>query len=199
MPKVVDREERRQDFIKAAYEIILEHGLANTTVRAVAKRAGYTTGALVHYFGDKDELIRLALDYSGEDVRTRMQTVHQLKRGRAALREILLEALPLDKRRSANWRVWLALWYHSETNPDMRDEEKRRYREWTGRLTQPLEESIEFGELPRRFDVKAEVPGLIAYIDGLGVQHLMSSRGMSGARLIKLMDLYLDRLYSGKR
>jgi len=199
VPKVVDHDERRQDFIKAAYETILEHGLANTTVRAVAKRAGYTTGALVHYFGDKDELIRLALDYSGEEVRARMQTAHQVRRGRAALREILLEALPLDKRRSANWRVWLALWYHSETNPDMRDEEKRRYREWTGRLAKPLEESIEIGELPRRFDVKAEVTGLIAYIDGLGVQHLMSSRGMSGARLTKLLDQYLDRLYSRKR
>ena len=76
MPKVVDHDERRQDFIKAAYKTILESGLANTTVRAVAKKAGYTTGALVHYFGDKDELIRLALDYSGEQVRARMQTVH---------------------------------------------------------------------------------------------------------------------------
>jgi AcrR family transcriptional regulator len=196
LPKVVDHDERRRDFIKAAYETIREHGLANTTVRAVAKRAGYTTGALVHYFGDKDELIRLALDYSGEQVRARMETANQVRRGRAALREILLEALPLDKRRSANWRVWLALWYHSESNAAMRQEEKRRYREWSGRLEQPVKESIELGELPRAFDVKLEVQGLIAYVDGLGVQHLMSSRGMSSSRLTTLLDRYLERLYS---
>jgi AcrR family transcriptional regulator len=196
LPKVVDHDERRRDFIKAAYETIREHGLANTTVRAVAKRAGYTTGALVHYFGDKDELIRLALDYSGEQVRSRMRTASRVCRGRAALREILLEAMPLDKRRSANWRVWLALWYHSETNDDMRQEEKRRYREWTGRLEQPLTESIELGELSGDFDVRLEVLGLIAYIDGLGVQHLMSSRGMSSARLTALLDRYLERLYA---
>jgi AcrR family transcriptional regulator len=196
VPKVVNHEERRGEFIKAAYEMIRDEGLANTTVRAVAKRAGFTTGALVHYFGDKDELIRLALDYSGDQVRERMNVAKSIRRGRAALREVLLEALPLDKRRSANWRLWLAMWYHSEANDDMRAEEKRRYREWTTRLEQPVRESVELGELPRRFDVALEIQGLIAYVDGLGVQHLMSSRRMSSRQLMKLLDRYLDRMYA---
>jgi len=199
VPKIVDHDARRRDFVKAAYEMIKENGLANTNLRAVARRAGFTTGALVHYFGDKDELIRLALDYSGEDVRDRMQSAHREQTGRAALREIVVEALPLDKRRSANWRIWLALWYHSETNADMRAEEKRRYREWTGRLERALKESVGDGELPKSTDVRVEVQSLIAFIDGLGVQHLMSSRGMSAKRLMLLLDRYLDRLYSAKR
>jgi len=199
VPKIVDHDARRRDFVKAAYEMIKEHGLANTNLRAVARRAGFTTGALVHYFGDKDELIRLALDYSGEDVRDRMQIAHCEQTGRAALREILIEALPLDKRRSANWRIWLALWYHSETNADMRAEEKRRYREWTGRLERALKESVADGELPKSTDVRVEVQSLIAFIDGLGVQHLMSSRGMSAKRLMTLLDRYLERLYAAKR
>jgi len=199
VPKVVDHDARRRDFIKAAYETITENGLANTTVRAVARKAGYTTGALVHYFGDKNELIRLALDYSGEVVRDRMVAVHQRQRGRNALREIIVEALPLDKQRDANWRVWLALWYHSEDNEDMRSEEKRRYREWTGRLGRALDESVRDGEIAKSTDVKLEVQALVAFIDGLGVQHLMSSRGMSAKRLTKLLDRYLDRLYAPKR
>jgi len=199
VPKVVDHDARRRDFIKAAYQTITENGLANTTVRAVARKAGYTTGALVHYFGDKNELIRLALDYSGEVVRDRMVAVHQRQRGRNALREIIVEALPLDKQRDANWRVWLALWYHSEDNEDMRAEEKRRYREWTGRLARALDESVRDGEIAKSTDVKLEVQALVAFIDGLGVQHLMSSRGMSAKRLTKLLDRYLDRLYAPKR
>jgi hypothetical protein len=47
--------------------------------------------------------------------------------------------------------------------------------------------------------VKLEVQALVAFIDGLGVQHLMSSRGMSAKRLTKLLDRYLDRLYAPKR
>ncbi|NJN52912.1 MAG: TetR/AcrR family transcriptional regulator [Gammaproteobacteria bacterium] len=65
MPKIVDHDARRRDFIAAAYATIMEQGLANTNLRAVAKKAGYTTGALVHYFADKEELIREALDYFG--------------------------------------------------------------------------------------------------------------------------------------
>jgi len=199
VPKVVDHDARRRDFVKAAYETITENGLANTTVRAVARKAGYTTGALVHYFGDKNELIRLALDYSGEVVRDRMVAAQQRLRGRKALREIIVEALPLDKQRDANWRVWLALWYHSEDNEDMRSEEKRRYREWTGRLGRALGESVSDGEIAKSTDVKLEVQALVAFIDGLGVQHLMSSRGMSAKRLTILLDRYLDRLYAAKR
>ena len=199
MPKVVDHDARRRDFIKAAYETITESGLANTTVRAVARKAGYTTGALVHYFGDKNELIRLALDYSGEVVRDRMVAAHRQQRGRKALREIVMEALPLDKQRDANWRVWLALWYHSEENVDMRREERRRYREWTGRLERVLKESVDDGEIYKTTDVRLEVQALIAFIDGLGVQHLMSSRGMSAKRLTALLDRYLERLYAPKR
>ena len=147
----------------------------------------------------RTEAIRLALDYSGEVVRDRMVAVHQRQRGRNALREIIVEALPLDKQRDANWRVWLALWYHSEDNEDMRAEEKRRYREWTGRLARALDESVRDGEIAKSTDVKLEVQALVAFIDGLGVQHLMSSRGMSAKRLTKLLDRYLERLYAPKR
>ena len=195
MPKIVDHEARRRDFIAAAYATIMEEGLANTTVRAVAKKAGFTTGALVHYFGDKDELIREALDYFGSDMRSRMDTAHRDQTGRAALRDTLLEALPTDKRSASSWRVWLALWYHSEASSAMRAEERRRYKEWFGRLTRIFDESKAGGELPKSLDSQTEARMLVALIDGLGVQFLMSSRRMSTKQMIELVDRYLERLY----
>jgi AcrR family transcriptional regulator len=114
LPKIVDHDARRRDFIEAAYETILEEGLAGTTIRAVAKRAGYTTGALVHYFADKEELIRHVLEENGKAVRERMLKAEQTLRGRPALRQVLLEALPTDKRSGSSWKIWLALWYRNE-------------------------------------------------------------------------------------
>ena len=195
MPKIVDHEARRRDFIAAAYQTIMEEGLANTTVRAVAKKAGYTTGALVHYFADKEELIREALDYFGREVRGRMQSAHRQQTGRAALRETVLESLPTDKRSASSWRVWLALWYHSESSTDMRTEERRRYREWIGRLARMIDESKSLGELPASIDARAEARTLVALVDGLGVQFLMSSARMSAAEMTSVVDRHLDRLY----
>lgn len=196
MPKVVDHEARRRDFIEAAYETIVEQGLANTTIRSVASKAGYTTGALVHYFKDKDELIREALNQFGDDLRGRMIEAHRHHQGRAGLRATLIEGLPLGKRSAMSWRVWLALWYHSEGNADMRSEQRRRYREWFGRLTELLEESVALGELPDGLDMDCEVRSIVAFMDGLGVQYLMSGARMTRQRLEQMVDHYLDRLYA---
>lgn len=196
MPKVVDHEARRRDFIDAAYQTILEEGLAGTTVRAVAERAGYTTGALVHYFADKDELIRHVLQENGKAVRLRMRNARRTYVGRRALREVLLEALPTDRTSGSSWRIWLALWYHSEKSDDMRQEERRRYREWIGRISEILEESVELGELAADIDVRNEARLLVAMADGLGVQYLMANGRMSARQLSELVDRQLDRLYA---
>ena len=195
MPRVVDHDARRRDFIEAAYDTIVEEGLDNTTVRAVAKKAGYTTGALVHYFKDKEELIKEALNYFGNDLRERMVNVHQDRTGRAALHATLMEALPTNKRSAMSWRVWMALWYHSEANQSMRMEQRRRYREWFGRIAEMLDESRESGELGPEIDVNLEARALVAFVDGLGVQYLMSAGRFPKRRLINLVDGYLRRLY----
>ena len=199
MPKIVDHDARRRDFIAAAYETIMEKGLAKATVRAVAKRAGYTTGALVHYFGDKDELIREALEYFGNDVRSRMQNAHRAQVGRAALRDTVVESLPTDKRSASSWRVWLALWYHSESSDEMRREERRRYREWIGRLARMLEESKALGELPASIDARAEARNLAALVDGIGVQYLMSGGTTRPQKMIRAVERYLADLYRDRR
>lgn len=195
MPKVVDHAARRRDFIEAAYATIIEEGLDNTTVRSVAKKAGYSTGALVHYFKDKDELIREALNHFGDELRHRMVQAHQHHRGRAALQATLLEALPTDTRSAMSWRVWLALWYHSEANPNMRTEQRRRYREWFGRIHELLEESQQLGELEGDLDLRVEARAIVALIDGIGVQYLMSSSRFHKDRLMRMVDVYLARLY----
>jgi AcrR family transcriptional regulator len=195
VPKVVDHEARRLDFIEAAYATIIEEGLANTTIRAVARKAGYTTGALVHYFGDKDELIRLTLLHFGKEVRTRMVSAEEAGRGRAALRAVLVEALPTDRRKASSWRVWMALWYHSEQSTPMRNEERRRYREWIGRITRLLQEAIDDGELTSSVDIDIEARSLVGLLDGLAVQYLMSSGRIGAGKLIQVVDNHLDRLF----
>jgi len=196
VPKVVDHDARRRDFIEAAYQTILEEGLAKTTVRAVAERAGYTTGALVHYFADKDELIRHVLEENGKAVRERMVTAQRANKGRQAVRDVMLEALPTDKQSGSSWRIWLALWYHSEESAAMREEERRRYREWLGRISEILQESVALGELPADTDVRQEARLLVAMTDGLGVQYLMANGRMPASRLSALVDRQLEHLFA---
>lgn len=198
MPKIVDHAKRRQDFIEAACETILERSLEGTTVRAVAEKAGYTTGALVHYFGDKEELIQQALNHFGNQVRARMVDARRTSRGRAALRQLMLQALPADEAAAGRWRVWVAMWHRSETSAVMREEEQRRYREWLGRIGETLEESVADGELPESVHIDDEARAIAALVDGAGVQYLMDGAKGSRQGVAGLVDRYLSRLYESK-
>ncbi|MFC7616599.1 TetR/AcrR family transcriptional regulator [Actinokineospora soli] len=54
--------QRRRDLVDAAIELFGAHGYANTTVAAVAEKAGVTPSALIHHFGSKENLLRAVLD-----------------------------------------------------------------------------------------------------------------------------------------
>src|SRR5687767_2758740 len=57
-----DHEAKRRELLKAATSVIAEEGLANTSLRKVAQRAGCTTGAVTYYFADKQELVTSVAD-----------------------------------------------------------------------------------------------------------------------------------------
>jgi hypothetical protein len=125
-----------------------------------------------------------------------METARHASRGRQALHDVLLAALPTNPRTGSSWRVWLALWYHSEANDDMRREQRLRYREWIGRLTRIVEESIALGELPRALNARNEARAMVGLIDGIGVQYLMSSGRLPGQRMVEIVENYIARLYA---
>lgn len=53
-------ERRRDDLIAAALDLVSEGGPQAATVRAIASRAGVTSGLIRHYFSTKEELTRAA-------------------------------------------------------------------------------------------------------------------------------------------
>src|SRR5882724_2598063 len=79
MPKKVDHTARREAFLQAAYRVIKKQGFAGVTVRSVAKEAGFTTGALVHYVDSMDQLLVEASEYSAREVRDKMLAAEALK------------------------------------------------------------------------------------------------------------------------
>ena len=56
------RNETRDDILVAAREVLLERGAADLSLREIARRAGYSPGALYKYFKDKGDLVRVLAD-----------------------------------------------------------------------------------------------------------------------------------------
>jgi AcrR family transcriptional regulator len=61
--KILDKEAKRLDILKAAVETFVEKGLEKASMRDVAARAGIGKGTIYEYFRSKQEIVSASCDY----------------------------------------------------------------------------------------------------------------------------------------
>ena len=79
MPKLVDHEERRRVLAGSIVAVAAREGLESASLRAVAKEAGMSMGAVQHYFTDREAMLGFVLAYVQE------QRSDRIRRAVAAL------------------------------------------------------------------------------------------------------------------
>ncbi|NUP50190.1 MAG: TetR family transcriptional regulator [Catenulispora sp.] len=111
MPKVVDHAARRAELAEALWRVALRDGFTAVTVRSVAQEAGWSAGALRHYFPDKAEMVLFAMDLVAQESANRIQTVYagMQEATPEAIQEHLEQLLPLDATRRIESEVWFAV------------------------------------------------------------------------------------------
>jgi AcrR family transcriptional regulator len=193
MPKKVDHQERREAFLRAAYRVIKREGFAGVTVRSVAKEAGFTTGALVHYVDSMDQLLVEASEFSAREVRDKMLAAEALDDPLVSLREVLYLALPSDEDKRGNWNYFLGFWERSVYNPAVRKVTHLRYMEWLKRTARLIKRAQASGDVPRSLDVKEASRACVALIDGIAIQVLRSGQSLSPKEQRALIDDWIAR------
>ena len=191
MPKKVDHNLRREVFLAAAYRTIKKKGIAGATVRAVAKEAGFTTGALVHYVDSMDSLLVQASEYAARDVRARMEAAENLPNALAALRHVLYLALCTDNDKRGNWNFFLGFWERSVHNAAVRRVTHARYREWLKRTGRLIRNAQKAGQIPGDVDVRLAARSCVALIDGIAIQALRSGSPISSGDQRLLVDFWI--------
>lgn len=71
------REQRRSALITATRRVVQEHGVAGANVRAVAAEASVSTGAVLYYFPNFDELMVSALEGVLEEFYTQRRVISE--------------------------------------------------------------------------------------------------------------------------
>jgi TetR/AcrR family transcriptional repressor of bet genes len=195
MPKVVDHEERRAELAAAVWSIASREGLEAVTIRRVAEEAGWSTGALVHYFEAKEELLLFAFRTVADRVGRRLaQAEERTSEPLELARAQLVEGLPLDAGRRAEVRVWFAFLGLALTRPALARAQRVTYRAWRDRIADRLRDAQERGDLRAEVDCAAEAAALVALVDGLAIQATFEPRALSGQRQVRLVDAHLDAL-----
>jgi TetR/AcrR family transcriptional regulator, transcriptional repressor of bet genes len=195
MPKVVDHEERRGELRDAVWRLASRDGLEAVTVRAVADEAGCSTGALVHYFADKEDLLLFAFRTVADRVMRRVAAAEEGTTDPVELaRAMLVEGLPLDRERQAEVRLWFAFLGLALTRPALARDQRLTYRAWRKRVAERLAAGQEQGILRADVDPETQAAALVGLVDGLAVQATFEPRALGTERQLELVDACLDQL-----
>jgi AcrR family transcriptional regulator len=192
MARAVDHAERREIFAAAALRVIMHEGMAGLTVRAVAAEAGFTTGALTHYFQSKDQLLIEASELSARLVRERMERAERTVPALDAIRKVAALALPVTQEIRGYWRIWLGYWERSSYDDEVARVMRLRYDEWRGRLERLVRRAQREGDVAASVNAREAAEALVALVDGVGVQVVLGVSRITAARQRALFDDWLD-------
>lgn len=112
---------RRTELLEAAYRYVLQHGIADMSLRPLASAIGSSPRVLVFLFGNKDGLVRALLARARADELSLLERLRASTSGRPlGLRRAVTELwswLAVDDHR-ALLRLWVEAYARSLVEPD---------------------------------------------------------------------------------
>ena len=194
MPKVVDHEQRRRELGGAVWRVIRSRGVDAASIRTVAREAGWSAGALRHYFSTQSELLAFAMQMVVERVEARVAALDPPTDPRKAVEQRLLELLPLDDERRAENEVWLAFAGRALVDPELRARHEEVDEELRLACLGALQELDSAGRLRPRLDLELEVERLHGLLDGLALHTAMRPDRMPYRLIRSVLARHLDSL-----
>jgi AcrR family transcriptional regulator len=194
MPKAVDRSERREVLLAAVWRVIARDGLERATIRTLAEETGWSTGVLAHYFADKEDILASALQLSHERIVARWDEKLEGLRGLAALRELVLDNLPLDDERELETRFHFNYWTRLLTHDGRAAAQWRQGPELVDRLTVLVEEARGLGEIEPGVPSADVAERLLALIDGLSLHGLLNPERLTRERQVAIVEQEFEQM-----
>ena len=194
MPKVVDHLERREELLEAVWRVLARDGLHGATIRAIANETGWSAGVLAHYFTDKEDILISALRLSHTRIVARWEEKLEGLEGLAALRELVLDNLPLDDERELETRMQLVYWDRAVASEEVRGAAWRHGPTLLDRLDSLVAEAQERGEISSREKSIEVAERLWGLIDGYSLHALLEPQRMTRERLSQLIEQEFERM-----
>ena len=141
---------RREQMLRAALDVIADRGYADTRIADVAERIGISPALVIYYFKTKDQLLTESIRYLDNrwyaDGQRRMAA---LPTAAARIEEIVaMSCLPeADAEPHTSWTLWLDFWTLAARNPEvagLRQKDDERWRDMIGSLVRDGQQAGEF-------------------------------------------------------
>jgi AcrR family transcriptional regulator len=188
-------DQRREQMLRAALDVIAERGYAESRIADVAERAGTSPALVIYYFKTKDQLLTEAIRFSEDNwYEAGMRRMAQIATAAGKLEEIVaMCTLPeADSEPETSWVLWLDLWAQSVRHPEVAGVRQKFDERWRELICSLVVEGQEAGEFapgdPEDFTVL-----LSALLDGLAVQIALSDPAVDAGRAYELSMRFAAR------
>ena len=183
----------KERIVRVASELMLERGVARTTIEDIQDAADVSTSQMYHYFGDKEDLVAAVIDRQSSQVLGRQQlelfpldSIAALVRWRNAVVDVMrgrgcVGGCPIGS--LANEL--------SDTDPLARARLARAFAQWEDMIREGLTVIEERGELPSESDVDRLALAVLAGVQG-GL--LLSQLRRDTEPLEAALDTMIDHL-----
>jgi AcrR family transcriptional regulator len=183
-----DAEARREQMLRAALEVIVERGYADTRIADVAERTGTSPALVIYYFKTRDQLLTEAIRFSEDSWYAEgVRRMADIPAAAGRLTEIIaMTCLPeTDPEPRSWWMLWLDLWALSPRSPGVaavRRKFDERWREMIRSLVLTGQEAGEFAPV----DADDFAITLSSLLDGLAVQIALDDADVPPSRAFEL-------------
>jgi AcrR family transcriptional regulator len=186
-------DQRREQMLRAALEVIADRGYADTRIADVAERIGISPALVIYYFKTKDQLLTEAIRYSEDSwyahVRRRLA---ELPTAGARIEAIVaMTCLPeADPEPQVSWTLWLDFWALAARNAEvasLREKADERWRDLIGSQVLAGRQAGEFRDVdPDSFAIL-----LSTLLDGMAIQIALHDPVVDPARAFGLCMLFI--------
>ena len=190
----MSKSDRRSEVTQAAWRVIIREGLDKTSMRAIAKELGSSTGVVTHYFRDKNELMLFVLERIFENLHEEIKSSTKEQQGIERLERMVLAALPLKPNSLDGWKVWIAFLGYAIGREKLVREHQKRYDFLRKILCQELAELQAAKLIQTNLDLTFEANALIALVDGIGTGIVINPLQFSSDRQRYLVQRHIKAL-----
>jgi len=181
-------DQRREQMLRAALEVIAERGFPDTRIADVAERAGASPALVIYYFKTKDQLLTEAMRFS-EDIwyEAGISRLRAIGTAAGRLEELVaMICLPeADVTPNESWLPTLDLWAQAGRHPEVagvRQKFDERWRETISSVVVEGQAAGEFGPVdPADFAVT-----LSAMLDGFVILIALEDPTVDAGRAFEL-------------
>src|SRR5580700_7198093 len=165
-------DQRREQMLHAALEVISARGYADTRIADVAERAGVSPALVIYYFKTKDQLLTEAIrHYEDSWYAVGQRRMSRLTTAAARLEEIVAMSCLSDEdpEPGSSWQLWLDFWAQAARNAEVASVRQKSDERWRDIIATLVREGQEAGAF-RETDAASFALYLSTLLDGFTIQ-----------------------------